>query len=83
MDSRLIGCGMCLLHFRPLAHQLIVNVQGGSCRHTEPLPEIRQIRMKARIEAFEEAILKAQQEGRAEDAHILSDLLNILVKDFE
>ena len=76
-NSTHVGCELCYETFPHVLSPIIWEYQGSTVHHGQA-PKKVQLRLEARISTYEEAIQKAQQEGRHDDASVLVDLLRLL-----
>lgn len=78
--STTVGCPLCYETFPQLLSPTIWEQQGGTVHHgkTPPLPQRQTV---SRVTMYKEAIVKAQSEGRTQDAQVFIDLLRLLQRD--
>lgn len=73
----MLGCAHCYTVFFDLLSPLVWKYQGSTVyhgKHPKPRPSVT----KARSAAYQEALERAQKEGRLADVEVLKDLLNLL-----
>ena len=75
-----VGCPLCYETFSQFVSPTIWQNQGSTVHHgSEPLEFT--VRSQTRATIYEEAIVRAQEEGRIEDAEVLIDLLTLLQRN--
>jgi protein-arginine kinase activator protein McsA len=76
-NSTNVGCQLCYTTFPSLVSSIIWRFQGSTVHHGQ-VPSSADLRFEARSVTYQEALQKAENEGRTEDVSILTDLLRLL-----
>lgn len=76
-NSTNVGCELCYETFPHVLSPIIWEYQGSTVHHGHS-PQTAQLRLEARISTYQEAIEKAEEEGRQDEAAVLQDLLRLL-----